>query len=225
LLGAARVAPVVWLVVPLKRAFLVKVLVTAGIVALLPAATAVPHGAMWRALVLELAVGLTVGVIASLPVRAAQAAGGVSDALGGDEERSLSTALALFGVAIFMSLDGPMLVLRGLVESYRLPPAGEMHLATGGATAAIAAGTRLIGAALMLAAPVMAAVLLTRLAFVVASRAEPTVVRVIAETVPMQAVVVAAAAIAMVAVAGALAGIAKSELGTHLSAALEALKR
>jgi flagellar biosynthetic protein FliR len=201
-LAAARMAPLGWVAPPLggpsrgARA-LVALLLTALVVPSLRG-QAEPQP-LATALLLELLAGLFLGLVAALPLRAAEAAGALLDVAAQPKRRarSLGDAYALFALALFAAFDGPRLVIVAAAESYAALPLGAgLHGGPSGAAlpALLAVGARLVAAAVTLAAPGLAALLVADLALALVARPQPLVAQVGAAAPLRLAVVVLAVA-------------------------------
>lgn len=158
-------------------------------VMLLPAAPAatIPSDPVGMPLTfaIELAIGLAIGLGAAFLVQGVAMAGEVVTTQMGlqmaplfaplpDLQQSGVTQLqTLLAIAIYLRLDGHLLLLQGLAASLRvLPPGSLLH--PGGTLATLAGvGGMMFGTAIRAAAPVMATLLLTQLALAVLSRAIP----------------------------------------------------
>jgi type III secretory pathway component EscT len=201
--GASRTVPITWMVptfggshVPAEvrialgilLAFLGLPHLTAGV----DGAGLVAAGPLVLVLVLarELAIGVTVGLVASFVFRAAEMAGRLADVMRGanmaevlvptsDERTSPTGNLFLFvTTVIFLELGGLGRMMTALLRSYEAIPLGLAGSASGmrGATAVvIAASAKLIEAAVGLAAPVIVALLLADVALGAIARAAPQI--------------------------------------------------
>jgi len=136
-------------------------------------------------LVMEMLVGLVIGLTAAVIVQGVGYAGEVVSLQMG---LSLGPALApmpdiqasgvgqlkaFLALLIYTSVGGHLILLKGLADSLRiLPPGMPMSIETGGRTSALLL-TTLFTTSLRTAAPVMVALLLTNLALAILSRAVP----------------------------------------------------
>jgi flagellar biosynthesis protein FliR len=146
-----------------------------------------PPVALGGLLAKELAVGGVLAVVASLPIWAAEGAGRLMDAArggdasevfaapGGEPSTLLGGFTSLLAVVIFVAIDGHLLFLRALGASYEALPVAGGLAGAGVVDAMVAASGRLVGAAIGLAAPVLAAMLLVDLALGAIGRAAPEV--------------------------------------------------
>lgn len=142
LLAAARMMPLGWVAPPLggpsRAARIVVGLLLSALV--MPSLSSLPPPpSLPLAMMQELLVGLFLGMTAAIPLRAAEAAGGILDgathpwraALDGGEldgakrERPLATAYGLFALALFAAFDGPRLVVVAAAKSYAALPAAH----------------------------------------------------------------------------------------------------
>jgi len=202
-LGGARTVPVTWLVTPLGGALLPPpVRVGFGLLLAALASPALVAGAaragLDRAgplllalqLARELAVGLSMGLVASLAFRAAEAAGRLADTARGanlaevllptaDQRSSpLGALYMLLGTLVFLELGGVPRVLDALARSYEALPIGGNVTPAGAARVAgvvTLASARLIESAVALAAPVIVALWLTDLTLGLVARAAPQI--------------------------------------------------
>jgi type III secretion protein SpaR/YscT/HrcT len=138
----------------------------------------------------ELAIGVVLAFLASLPFFAAEAAGRMVDTARGanmaevmvPQTGTQSSPLGDFSlqlaVIVFFAVDGHLLFLRALAASYEaipplgFPPAAALH---GASELAVDATGRMLLAALGLAAPVLAALFLTDLALGLVNRVSPQI--------------------------------------------------
>jgi flagellar biosynthesis protein FliR len=167
LVGLARALPAVWVAAPLGWP---TKLVLAGLLT----AVAWPALSPTANLFQELLVGVALGVTASLPFRAAQAAGatlgraatGRGWAAGTSVAQALGDAMGLLALALFAAAGGPLQMARLWAESYSVMPVASKLAVEGGA--------RLIGTAVSLALPGLGALLLAELLGALIVKAQPT---------------------------------------------------
>jgi flagellar biosynthesis protein FliR len=187
--GLAWTAPT-WAVPGLEGRFrlVLALLLGAVILPLVGPSLAAPDGwaAVGRACVAEGLVGAGLGWSAALVVAGARQAGeivgmqaGLSPAAlldpeAGDGLTPMGHLYGLIALAVFLALDGPLALVRALVESYRVMPAGEVVLSV--ATAQQAFGR--VGGALELAvraaAPTALALAMAGVALGLLGRAAPS---------------------------------------------------
>jgi flagellar biosynthetic protein FliR len=204
-LGAARLAPVIWMVpalggtrlpAPVRVGFAAALallaapaLAGAGDAARLTSAL-LPAVRVALLLAREVIVGLCLALVASGPFRAAEIAGRLSDALRGaniaeviaptsDERASPLAALhVLVATLLFLQLGGLEQVLAALMSSYQAVPLGggfSPAQATHAGRAVVAASAALIASGLALAAPVVVALWLADVALGLVARAAPQI--------------------------------------------------
>jgi flagellar biosynthesis protein FliR len=197
-LAAARTVPVAWMLPAFGGPHVpgqVRVALGLGLAVLcLPRlAGQVPQAGplLWVLLIgREVAVGLSLGFVASLVFRAAETAGRITDILRGAnlaeainpvaEERTspLGDVTLLLAVVIFLELGGPGHVVAALARSYDAVPvaasAAPQRLGQA-AGLAIAASGQMLEAALGLAAPALVALLLADLALGAVGRVAPQI--------------------------------------------------
>lgn len=155
-----------------------------------------PWAVLGRACLVEALVGAALGWSAALVVAGARQAGEIVgaqagfsaaalfDPEAGDEMTAFGHLYGLVALALFLALDGPLTLVRALVESYRLVPAGGGTLSLSEPFAvdqALAFTFGGVGQALALAlrasAPVAVALALTGLALGLIGRAAPSLHR------------------------------------------------
>lgn len=176
LVAFARTGGFAWLAVPVRPAS-ARLLVGAALALAMAPLAAPPEGAA-VALVLarEAAVGLALGLVASVPLRAAELAGLLTDGARrparGPSGAPLGLLLRWLALALFAAADGPRLWVTALADGYAaLPVARPLE---GGAAVAIDAVARLIAEAVTLAAPALAALLVADAALGLVTRAAPS---------------------------------------------------
>jgi flagellar biosynthetic protein FliR len=174
ILGMGRALPaVLWAPLPWAARLILAAILT-GVA--WPALVAAPSLA---SLPTEVMAGLALGLVASVPFRAAEAAGatlsGAASAGRAASKRpgALSDAFGLFALALFAATGGPLMLALVWGESYLALPVGRAL--TGGLRVASAAGGRLIGVAIALALPALGALLLAELLGGLLVRVQPQV--------------------------------------------------
>lgn len=140
--------------------------------------------ALILAVATQVVVGLVFGFFVQLLFAAFQVAGSVIDLSAGLSAGTLydpitQTSIApvgrlyqLVSLALLVSLDGHLLIVRGVIRSYEVAPAGSVDTAALGSVLTTGAGQLLL-ASLEIGFPVLAALLLTEVALGIASRAAP----------------------------------------------------
>lgn len=207
--GAAAIAILTTLVGGIPRLAQACLAATIGLwsaMMVLPGAAVAPS---WIAAIHELVIGATLGVVAAVPLLAAQSAGRIVDLAG--SRRSQGPYGLLFGVlaaAVFVGINGHVAVMRTIVESHRAIPGlvGDPD-AFGSRATVLASLAKLIPAAIRLAAPWLVTAAVVEIAVGVgvrvASRSSahvPTTAAVPAALVMMTASLVATLAITMAAI-------------------------
>ena len=139
-------------------------------------------------LVREALVGALLGLLVAIPLRALEAAGRLMDTARGARMAEvlasptharaspLGAFLLLLGVTLFVTVDGHVLVIRAVAESYRTLPVGAAlgpEAPARVAALAIHLTARFFTVALGLAAPVLAAAILLDLTLGIAGRVAP----------------------------------------------------
>jgi flagellar biosynthetic protein FliR len=97
--------------------------VTGAWVAMLVGQTPVSDGAWIIVAARELVIGATIGLVAALPLIAAQMAGRLVDASAALRQGPYRTLFAVLAAAVFVGIDGHVIVVTSIVESYRDVPA------------------------------------------------------------------------------------------------------
>jgi flagellar biosynthesis protein FliR len=215
-LGAARALPLTFIAPPFGAATSGVRLLVAAVLVLMswPALSAVPPPPLYAAaLARELAVGMTLGLVAAIPFRAAEAAGAlVDDALWPGRTRPFADAYLLLALALFAALDGPRLVALGWGQSYLAFPVGAVPSASAGLHAAVEAGARLVVAAAALAAPILGALLVADLVAGLIARAHPPLA--VVPVAPIRiATALVLALVGLTTVSGAVALLGKDARG------------
>jgi flagellar biosynthesis protein FliR len=146
--------------------------------------------------------------------------GALVDPMTGTSGGVLNQLYALFGVLIFVVIDGDAWVIQGLARSYEAVPLAESPALGSLVEGAQVAFSGILGAAIQVGAPVLLAVLLTDVAFGLVSRVVPQL-NVFAVGFPAKVTV------GLVVVGASLpfvAGWLGDELQRSVSAALQALR-
>ena len=146
--------------------------------------------------------------------------GALVDPLTGTSGGVLNQLYALFGVLIFVVIDGDAWVIQGLARSYEAVPLAQAPALGSLVEGAQVAFSGIFGAAIQVGAPVLLAVLLTDVAFGLVSRVVPQL-NVFAVGFP------AKVAVGLVVVGASLpfvAGWLGDELQRSVAAALQALR-
>ena len=209
---------------PITDSKLVRALVGVLLAALvLPSLRVDPALPLVPLLLREAAMGAVLGLVSSVPLRAAEAAGALVDharhahrpTFSDGSFARLDGALAL---ALFAAVGGPALWYAALVDSYTILPVGSAPHASVGTALTIAAGARMITIAIALAAPVLVAALGVEVIVALVGRAAP-LLRV---TAGGPAVATRSLAIAVVAATSSLA--LATALGGSLAGLGDALR-
>ena len=173
--------------VPLRVRGIVAVALAIGLSPLALAGAEVPTGALDIALLIgkELLVGLAFAFAVGMLLAALQVAGSFIDTLigfafgaavdplTGNQGTVVSQLYGLFGVMIFIAINGDQIVVRGFAETYELVGLVEMPALGALLDGAIGAFTGLFTAAVQVAAPVLLALVLTDAAFGLVTRVVP----------------------------------------------------
>jgi len=194
----ARVSPLVVLVPflggPTISASVRTVAALAVALAVLPAAMAAPPpevdaGLFLLLMLKEATVGTCLGLLAAVAFHTLAMAGELIDLsrgvsmsqvqgfATGEEQSPLASLQLQLGVVLFLLMGGHRAFLAAVAGSYEAIPLGELPFATAGAREVALLSARLVGgaiaAALMLAAPAVAAIVVTDLAMGLLGRTAP----------------------------------------------------
>jgi len=172
---------------PARVRLIVGLVVTFTLVPALPPMPAIPPGS-WLGLSLlakEIVIGLLLGFTIRLAFAAIDIAGSIigmqmslSFAISYDPQTAgqtpvLSEFLTLFTALIFLALNGHLLVLSVLAESFTLLPVSLSPIHPGGFPALLAWSSTLFSAGLLLALPLITTLLIANLAMGVLARVAP----------------------------------------------------
>jgi flagellar biosynthetic protein FliR len=142
-----------------------------------------PGGALLAAQ--QVFIGLVMGFLLQLVFSAAVVAGqslamtmGLGFAMSVDPQNGvqvpvLSQLYVILATLLFLAVDGHLVLIQALVESFALLPLGEPLLAGQTAMNVVSWGSKMFAGALLLALPALTAILLINLAFGVITRAAP----------------------------------------------------
>jgi flagellar biosynthetic protein FliR len=140
----------------------------------------------WTACAAELLVGAGIGWSASLVIAGARQAGEIVgmqcgfsaaalfDPDAGDDLTALGHLYGLIALGVFLALDGPLVLVRNLVESYQVIPPGGAALTEDAARFAFERVGETLLLALRLAAPAAVALALAGLALGLLGKAAPS---------------------------------------------------
>lgn len=172
---------------PRRIRLMIGLVITVALVPVLPPMPAVPPGS-WLGFAV-LAQQILIGVLLGFTLRIAFAAIDVAGELIGmqmslsfavfyDPQNAgqtpvLSEFLGLLTTLIFLALNGHLLVLSVLAESFKLLPVTTAPLAAGGFASFLAWSSTLFSAGLLLALPLITALLIANLAMGVLARVAP----------------------------------------------------
>jgi len=164
--GAAAIAILTTLAGGLPRVVQLGLAVTLGLWAAVVAGAASPplHDDLLLVAVRELVLGATLGVIASLPLLAAQTAGRLVD-LAGATRGPYAALFGLLGAAVFVGIDGHVAVVAAIADSFTdVPAIGDLR------PRLVVTLSNLITAAVRLAIPWLITAAVVQLAAGIASR-------------------------------------------------------
>ncbi|MDX1655204.1 MAG: flagellar biosynthetic protein FliR [Candidatus Competibacteraceae bacterium] len=172
---------------PRRVRLVVVVVLTWAVVPVIPLAPAIepisPLGLLIT--VQQLLIGLAMGFILRLALAALEIGGQViamqmglafanlMDPQGSGQMPLLGHFYYLFGTLIFLSLDGHLLLMRLLVDSFTTLPIGPEGLVPDDLWLLVSWGSRMFAGAVLLGLPAIASLLLVNMAFGVLTRAAP----------------------------------------------------
>jgi flagellar biosynthetic protein FliR len=173
--------------VPARIRLVVGMVITVALVPVLPAMPAVPPGSWIGMAILaqQILIGLLLGFSLRIAFAAIDLAGeligmqmGLSfavfyDPQAGGQTPVLSEFLGLITTLIFLAMNGHLLVLQVLAESFRLLPVTAPPFSSGGFSALLAWSSTLFASGLLLALPLITALLIANLAMGVLARVAP----------------------------------------------------
>ena len=157
------------------------------IVPLLPATTAVdPLTPIGLVLALrEIAIGLVMGFVMQLVFGAVVVAGhsvamsmGLGFAMSIDPQNGVQVPVVsqlnvVFSTLLFLAIDGHLMLLAAVVESFSVMPIGAASATDSIFASVVALGSQLFASALLLGLPTLTAILMINVAFGVITRAAP----------------------------------------------------
>lgn len=172
---------------PARIRLVAGLVITVALVPALPTPAAIPAGSWIGLAVLaqQIVIGLLLGFTLRIAFAAIDVAGeligmqmGLSFAVFYDPQHGgqtpvLSEFLGLLTTLIFLAMNGHLLILQVLAESFRLLPVGTTPIGAGGFAAFLAWSSTLFAAGLLLALPLIAALLIANLAMGVLARVAP----------------------------------------------------
>jgi flagellar biosynthetic protein FliR len=161
--------------------------VALAIVPVLPPMPAIPAGSWVGLAVLaeQLLIGIVIGITLRIAFAAIDFAGaliglqmGLSFAVFYDPQNTaqtpvLSEFLGLLATLVFLAMNGHLLALSVLAESFKILPVGTAPIAAGGFKALIAWTATLFSAGVLLSLPLVAALLIANIGMGVLSRVAP----------------------------------------------------
>lgn len=166
---------------------LLAVLIAALVAPMLPAPPAIdPLSAMGFLLAIrELAVGLIMGFVMQLVFAAVVVAGhsiatsmGLGFAMSVDPQNGVQVPVVsqlnvVLATLLFLAIDGHLILIAAVVESFSVLPTGSVGMAAGMFASVAALGSQLFASGLLLALPTLTAILMINVAFGVITRAAP----------------------------------------------------
>ena len=133
----------------------------------------------------EIGVGLVLGFLVQMAFGAAVFAGqaismtmGLGFAMAVDPQNGvqvpvISQLYVILATLLFLALDGHLLLIAAVVESYQLIPIGVAGLPVSSLSAVVALGTMVFAGGILLALPALTALLLINVAFGIVTRTAP----------------------------------------------------
>jgi flagellar biosynthesis protein FliR len=120
--GAAAVGVLTTLAGGLPRIVQAGLAAAFGLWAALVVEAPMADQAVWLVAVHELVVGATLGLIAAMPLVAANMAGRIVDVAAGATKGPYAPLFAVLGAAVFVGIDGHVAVIAAVMDSYRAVP-------------------------------------------------------------------------------------------------------
>lgn len=164
-------------------AALLSIVITPALGAM-PSVPLVSAGGAWI-LIQQVLIGAAMGFSMRMVFAIVQAAGeyaglqmGLSfasffDPTSGGNTMVLARLLNVMAMLIFLAIDGHLMLITTLVESFHTLPIADAPLAAGGWLLLVAAGSQIVSGGLMLALPLIAALLTLNLALGIMNRVSP----------------------------------------------------
>ena len=133
----------------------------------------------------EIGVGLVLGFVVQMAFGAAVFAGqaismtmGLGFAMAVDPQNGvqvpvISQLYVILATLLFLALDGHLLLIAAVVESYQIIPIGVAGLPASSLSAVVALGTTVFAGGILLALPALTALLLINVAFGIVTRTAP----------------------------------------------------
>ena len=161
--------------------------ITAAIAPALPPMPAVDPGSAAGLLILaqQMLVGLAMGFALRIVLAAVDLAGSMIslqmglgfassyDPLTAGQTGVISEFLGLLALLVFMAINGHLMVIATLIHSFTAIPVGTAQLAAGSWWNLASSGVIIFSSGLLLALPILVALLITNLALAILSRAAP----------------------------------------------------
>jgi flagellar biosynthetic protein FliR len=174
--------------VPQRVRLLAGLAITLGLAPALPPLPSIAPGSglglaiLAQQILIGLAIGFTMRIVFSAIDVAGELVGlqmGLSFAVFYDPQNSGQTAvlaefLGLLATLVFLAVNGHLMVMAALAQSFALLPIGAAPFAAEGFAALVRWGAVLFSAGVLLALPLIAALLITNIALGVLTRAAPT---------------------------------------------------
>src|SRR6202795_4659033 len=151
----------------------------------IPAALSIFSGAGLLAAVQEVLIGVAIGMVVQLTFEALIFAGqaisltmGLGFATLVDPQRGANTTVLgqmfmIFGVLTYLAINGHLVLLGALAESFQSLPIGTAHIDRNFLTSVVLWGARVFESGLLIALPAMIALVIVNLALGVVTRAAP----------------------------------------------------
>ena len=170
---------------------LVKIVLTLGLAFLLAPLVQVPAGLSifsadgMLSAILELLIGVSIGLVVQLAFEALTFAGqSISMTMGlgfatlvdpqhGAQTPVLGQMFMIFGTLTYLSIDGHLMLINALAESFKHLPIGAAHIGHDFLLTLVLWGARVFDAGLLIALPIVIALVTVNLALGVVTRAAP----------------------------------------------------
>lgn len=174
--------------IPMRTRFAVGLAITLALLPILPPMPALPGGSWlsFATLLREILIGVMMGFTLRLAFVTIDVAGeliglqmGLSFAVAYDPQNAgqtpvLTEFIGLLTTLIFLALNGHLMILQALVESFRLLPVNPAFTESGGIAALLRWSSVIFATGLLLSLPLITALLIANIALGVLSRIAPT---------------------------------------------------
>ncbi|MDY6941629.1 MAG: flagellar biosynthetic protein FliR [Pseudomonadota bacterium] len=173
--------------IPIRVRLGLAVALTVVIAPMLPSSQPSYSDSVWVLMIVQqLMLGVAMGFVVQLVFNAIVIGGqaiamsmGLGFAFSIDQQNGVSVPVLsqfylMIGTLLFLALNGHLILIRVLAESFQVLPVTAMALTKEGLWLIVTFGARMFSGAVQIALPALAAILIVNLAFGITSRAAPT---------------------------------------------------